>query len=229
MLDAVQTPAEPGGAVGTSDDPFAASVVEGPFGYKPDRNRPIEPHFDGFGRLTPEQARQVLDVRDGRRGQCVIELATETVLVEHAGQGYCDPATGRQWGYRVRRLVREPGPSEEMPAIAHSPMLHSPAVADVETPVVAVEVPAAQGPVDPAPQPELKWAVKPEAAPSTAAEDHADDAQVPDEEWAAPARSVRAIVLADPAERTALVRVLVIWFVVVLLLAECATLIAGGR
>ncbi len=133
--------------------PFAGAAAEGPFGFKPDRNRPIEPHFDGFGRLTPEQARAVLDVRDGRRPRCVLRLAGESVLVEHAGQGYCDPATGVAWGYRVRRVGHDGPAAPPPPAEAAVPPGRVPAAvrrrrrgaAAGRRPVVAVAAAEAGG------------------------------------------------------------------------------------
>jgi hypothetical protein len=215
--DRVETLVEPDAA--PDDVPFAAAAAEGPFGFKPDRNRPIEPHFDGFGRLTPEQARQVLDVRDGRRRRCVLWLPTESVLVEHCGQGYCDPSTGQQWGYRVRRVGRSGPPLPLAAALELPPLgLAQEMVAAVAEPprvqmALSVEsLPAVSSP----PVPSLRAAV-------------IDGPPEPEEEWTAPARSPRATALADPTERAALVRVLVLWFVVGLLLAECVTLLASGR
>ena len=215
--DAVVTLERPDADDGTTDVPFVGVAAEGPYGFKPDRNRPIEPHFDGFGGLTPEQARQVLDVRDGRRPRCVLRLAGESVLVEHCGQGYCDPLTGQQWGYRVRR-VGHLGPSP------------APGTAAVETvvPIERVDVPPPPAlPAEPLPVAVFE-PVDPqrEADPPTPPEEVAPE---PDDEWTAPARLPRATALADAGERTALVRVLVLWFVVCLLLVECVTLLTVGR
>ena len=213
MSDAVQTPAEP-----QEGAAFAAAAVEGPFGFKPDRNRPIEPHFEGFGRLTPDQARQVLDVREGRRPQCLLQLTTESVLVEHCGQGYRDPATGRQWGYRVRRLGHAgPPPEPVAPPPPPPPVDREPPL--VEEPTPLPESPPAEVPPWVPPEP---IAEPPPIEPEPAAAEPADD-------WAAPARSPRAAALSDPAERAALVRVLLLWFVVALLLADCVAVLVAGR
>ncbi len=208
--------------------PFAAAAAEGPFGFKPDRNRPIEPHFDGFGRLTPEQARAVLDVRDGRVPRCVLRLAGESVLVEHAGQGYTDPATGVAWGYRVRRVGHD-GPPVPPPAeVAEVAEVVRPEV----TPVVAVEGPAPAvvppAPIRPPPPVVRRPVPRVVPVPPEADPDAADGAEW-DDHWTAPARSSRAAALADPAERAALVRVLILWVVVGLLVAECVAVLAVNR
>ena len=203
---------------------FVAAAVEGPFGFKPDRNRPIEPHFDGFGRLTPEQARDVLDVRDGRRPRCLLKLDGESVLVEHAGQGYTDPATGVAWGYRVRRVGLD-GPAAALEAAV--PAAVEPPSPEVEEPLPTVDVAVPNRPAEP-----LSPAVVPKRPSPVAVkipEAAADDEPEWDDHWTAPARSPRATALADPAERAALVRVLVLWFVVAVLLVECAAVLAAGR
>ena len=205
---------EPPPEIDVDAAPFAAAAAEGPFGFKPDRTRPIEPHFDGFGRLTPEQARQVLDVRDGRRRRCVVRLPTEAVLIEHFGQGYCDAATGQQWGYRVRRV------GLSGPQVPGGP---PPVVVTTAEPIF----PAVVEPPPFTPSTLVEWST----APATTADPEPADgpAAEADDHWTAPARSPRATALADPAERAVLLRVLVLWFVVVLLLVECVTLLVGGR
>ena len=217
---------------------FAAAVAEGPFGFKPDRNRPIEPHFDRFATLTPEQARLVLDVRDGRVRSCLLHLADESVLVEHAGQGYVDPITGYQWGYRVRRIgngrpadaAAEAVPAAESAVVEPAAGEQTVVVPRHEPhPVDVAPVAVAAAPVEDTP------AVVPSAVivakPATV--DDGDEGDDGDESgsgiWSAPVRSPRAAAaaLADPAERAALVRVLILWLVVGLLAAECAAVLAG--
>src|SRR5688572_2283745 len=85
-------------------DDFAGITPEGPFGYKPDRDQPLYRHFDEFDSLDNAQAQAVHDVRVGLRPNCVVSLPGQRILIEHAGTGYFDETTQRQWGYTIRRM-----------------------------------------------------------------------------------------------------------------------------
>ncbi|HWE01836.1 MAG TPA: hypothetical protein VG326_05450 [Tepidisphaeraceae bacterium] len=82
---------------------FAGIKPEGPFAFKTSRDQPVGLHFDRFGELSPEQATELLEVRDGSRAECLIRLPGEIILAEHAGTGYFDEATKQRSGYTIRR------------------------------------------------------------------------------------------------------------------------------
>jgi hypothetical protein len=130
---------------------FADAPAEGPFAFKPARDQPIGLHFDRFQDLSPEQAVELLMVRDGSLPSCVIDVPGEQILAEHAGTGYVDVTTGRAWGYTIRR---RPVPSTAVAPVA---------------PVAPVTPPPAPRPLPPPPPAPVREvaALTPAPAPPT--------------------------------------------------------------